>query len=132
MTSKITRDLERLTLKYPERRVDNLTLYPAGSQIPRYQQPSTQHKNSEVDNYKAGPKPININKFINKKTKVEEIKKKPINIRGGKKHQLKKEVQKYKELLKICTTNEEQIKYNILLSKAKNELNRIRKKKTIN
>lgn len=120
----------KINVKKPENSTNNIVLYPRGviPKVPIY----VAKQQIELDKDKVGPKPIDISKFCKNKTKKNDeniIKQKLKNVRGGKKHQLQKDVNKFKELIKICVTDEEKEKYNIMLNRCKNELNRLRKGK---
>lgn len=129
MPAELEKQLRNLKIKQPENLTNNIVLYPRGlvPKVPIY----IARQSVQSDRDKVGPKPIDISKFLkNKNAKNENIiKKKSKNVRGGKKHQLEKEVKKFKELIKICMTKEEKEKYTILLNRSKNDLNRLRKGK---
>lgn len=130
MPTELEKKLKNLKIKQPERVAENIVLYPRG--IVLKTPANASRKQIDLDQSLAGPKPLNIEKLVkNKKSKTDSkvIKKK--NIRAGKKHQLQKEVEKYKQLIKICVTDEARDTYTVLLNKSKNNLNRLRKGKKI-
>lgn len=127
MPAELEKQLKKLNIKQPERVVENIVLYPRGIVLKTTK--NIQKKQIDLDRSIVGPKPLNINKFIkNKKLENKVIKR---NVRAGKKHQLQKAIDKFKKLVEICITDEEREKYNILLNRSKNDLNRLRKGKKI-
>lgn len=125
MPSGLQRQLEKLSLKQPERNIVSLTLYSAGSKVPNYTK-GAEKQQIEADFSKIGPKPVKIEKY-NKV--VKKIKKD--RVRGGMKAKIEKNVKQLKEIVSNCKTEEEKNRFNLLLLKAKNNLNRLRKNKPI-
>lgn len=110
--------------------------YPLGPLTPEHfkilkYRPQAKPSEGAQDLSKCGPKPISIDKYI-KKPKAETVPEPPKKRTcGGRQAQLKKLIRICIELLKICTSKEEIEKYEKLLKKTKNELNRLKKGKKI-
>lgn len=128
MSAEITSRIKKLNIgKTPERNFANLTLYPAGSKIPTYiQRVNEEKQHIQLDSNKVGPKPICIEKFNKVVKKIRKNK-----VRGGKRSKIEKNVKQLKQILNNCTTEEEKNRFYVLLVKAKNDLNRLRKNKPI-
>lgn len=92
-------------------------------------------KQIELDPEICGPKPININKYLNKNNKLQKVEKSEIKLkrkqRGGRRQKVKKIVNICKDLLKICTSEVEIEKYTKLLEMNRAKLNKIKKNKEI-
>lgn len=122
----ITSRLRKLQLR-SEAKTEQLTLYPAG-----WREPTSRIQNKErpsIEDPDSGPKPIDINKIVKvvSKNKCKKNKKS----RGGKKKQIKKNILQIQELINNCKEEEEKARFTLLLAKAKNNLNRLNKKKQI-
>lgn len=119
----------------PEKRTNELTLYPLGTRLPVIKKKAA--KNQKIPNFSSGndyggPKPLNINKYLNKqnKNKSTEISK-PRN-KGGRQHQLKNLIRLCKKLLELELSIEEREHYEKILKENKTKLNNLKRGKRKN
>lgn len=110
---------------------EQLVLFPANYRIPAgIVKQGTEIQRPTFEDARCGPKPLDIKRFYKNKNKIKKINKK--KTRGGKRHQIKKNVKQLRDILENCRSEEEKIRFSLLLNKAKNDLNRLNKKKKIN
>lgn len=114
-----------------EKRTNELTLYPLGIRLPVSEKKTAkdqQTPNFSVGNDFCGPKPLNINKYLNKQNKSSIEINKPRN-KGGRQHQLKKLIRLCKELLELELSKEEREHYEQILKENKTKLNNVKRGK---
>lgn len=129
MTEQIERKFKKLKIR-PESDLDKLTLYPANYQ--QIWQKIYIKKQDVIKDVNWGPKPGKIEKYIKKLNPRNKVVTNKNKSRGGKRKQIAKNIEELKKIVSECKSEEEKNRFNLLIVKAKNDLNRLRKKKNIN
>lgn len=129
---KKSTEKQRRIKDIPERNTENLTIWPAGYKPATNAQVETEDRSKlrtgAESSYKLGPRPRSIEEIrkLHIKSKINK------KIRGGRRQKILNNIEKLQEIINKCSSLEERIRFNTLLSKEKNNLNRLRKHKKIN
>lgn len=120
--TQLTKEFKKLALKkVPERNTEALLLHRLGKKTRLQESIIIKQREVQLEPSTVGPKPVSIEKFKVKKNKAK----------AGRRQQIKRNIEQLKSLITNAKTEENKIWFSTLLSKAKNDLNRLRKGKKI-
>lgn len=111
----------------PERRIEHLTLYPAGRQVEPYIPKPVLKQAEEAPKYTPGPRKLTLEEYLQRNKKPHQQPKK--KNRGGRQKQLAKEAEYYKLRAAVAESEEEAKRFLELSSQKKKEVNRLKHKK---